>query len=143
MHGVQQHVRIAGDDHEQIVEVVGDAARQTSHGLQPLRMMELLFQAFSLGDVARIHHHSIDSGNVRKIARKRFQHPPRSITVTDAALHRPAIVAIHQSRLNAADVLGVNKRQDIAAHQFVRPDSRAAARATGSHSGWCRPGSGC
>ncbi len=89
MHGVQQHVRIAGDDHEQVVEIVRDAARQTSHGFQSLRMMELLFQAFALGDVARVHHHAIDSGDVRKIARKGFQHAPRSVAMTDAAFHRP------------------------------------------------------
>ena len=44
MHGVQQHVRIAGDDHEQIVKIVRHAARQTAHRLQALRMMQLLFQ---------------------------------------------------------------------------------------------------
>jgi hypothetical protein len=34
-------IHTAGDDHEQIVEVVGDAAGKLSHGIEPLRMGEV------------------------------------------------------------------------------------------------------
>ena len=41
----QQQVAVAGDHGQQVVEIVGHAARQAAHGLHLLRLPELLFQA--------------------------------------------------------------------------------------------------
>ncbi len=46
------HLGIAQDDREQIVEVVGDAARELAHRLHLLRLPELLFGRHALGHVA-------------------------------------------------------------------------------------------
>src|SRR5207248_10333544 len=46
----------AGDDREQVVEVVGYAARQPADGFELLRLAELLFQSAALGDVAEDEH---------------------------------------------------------------------------------------
>ncbi len=52
LHRVQQHLRVSGDNHQQIVEVVRHAAGQPAHRLQPLRMMQLFFQALAVGYIA-------------------------------------------------------------------------------------------
>ena len=61
MHGVQQHLRMTGNDHEQVVEIVRDAACEPSHGVEPLGMMQLFLKMSSFGDVARIHHYTADT----------------------------------------------------------------------------------
>ena len=44
----EQHVAVAGDDGEQVVEIVGHAAGQPAHRLHLLRLAELLLQAGAL-----------------------------------------------------------------------------------------------
>ena len=48
---IQQKLGVAGDDHQQIVEVVGNAAREAADGFHLLRLAELLFQSAMLGYV--------------------------------------------------------------------------------------------
>ncbi len=48
---VQQELAVAGDHHEQIVEVVRDAAGQASDGFHLLGLAKLLLQRSMLGDV--------------------------------------------------------------------------------------------
>jgi hypothetical protein len=52
---VLRHVDITENHGQQIIEVVRDSARQTSHGLHLLRVPQLLLQGYALGDVARYH----------------------------------------------------------------------------------------
>ena len=58
-----KQLRVAADDHQEIVEVVGDAARQLAERFHLLRLGELLLRALErslrlppLGDVARDLH---------------------------------------------------------------------------------------
>ncbi|MGH6927437.1 MAG: CHASE3 domain-containing protein, partial [Dongiaceae bacterium] len=48
---VQRELGAAGDDREQVVEVVGDAARQLAHALHALRVQQLPLQPLALADV--------------------------------------------------------------------------------------------
>ena len=48
---LEQELRVAGDHHQQIVEVVGDAACETSDGFHLLRLAQLLFESAAFGDV--------------------------------------------------------------------------------------------
>jgi hypothetical protein len=48
----QQHLGIAADDREQVVEVVRHAASQAAEGFHLLGLAELRFQVLALGDVA-------------------------------------------------------------------------------------------
>ena len=48
---VRQKLRIADDDGQQIVEVVGDAAGELAHGLHLLGLDQLLFGALAVGEV--------------------------------------------------------------------------------------------
>ena len=48
---LQQELAVAGDHHEQIVEVVGDAAGEPADGFHLLRLAELLLQGAAFGDV--------------------------------------------------------------------------------------------
>ena len=47
-----QEVRVAEDDQEQVVEVVGDPAGEATDRLQPLRLTQFLLIALALADVA-------------------------------------------------------------------------------------------
>ena len=49
---VEDHPVVAGDDGQHVVEVVRHATGQASHGLHLLRVHQLLFEGFALGDVA-------------------------------------------------------------------------------------------
>jgi hypothetical protein len=55
----QRDLPVAGDDAEQIVEVVGHAAGEASHCLHLLRLHELAFEAHFVGDVV-LHRHVVD-----------------------------------------------------------------------------------
>ena len=48
---LEQDFGVAVDDHQQVVEVVGDAARQAPDGFHFLRLPELFFQLAALGNV--------------------------------------------------------------------------------------------
>src|SRR5262249_40860187 len=48
---LEQELGIAGDDHEEIVEVMGDAAGETSDSFHLLRLAQLLLEPAALGDV--------------------------------------------------------------------------------------------
>ena len=48
---LQQELGVPGDHHQQIVEVVGDAAGEAADGFHLLRLAELLFEGAALGDV--------------------------------------------------------------------------------------------
>src|SRR3989304_165238 len=48
---LQKEPRIAGDDRQQVVEIMCHSARQSSHRLHLLRLAELLFQGPTLGHV--------------------------------------------------------------------------------------------
>ena len=86
MHRVQQYLRIAGDNHQQIVEVVRNAAGQPANRFQSLRMVQLLFQAQAVRDVARIDNQAIHAGQMRQIASERFEHAPGAVFVAEPAL---------------------------------------------------------
>ncbi|KAG1167137.1 hypothetical protein G6F35_017831 [Rhizopus arrhizus] len=82
---MQQHVHRAGDDLQQVVEIVGDAAGELADGLQLLRLPQLLACAYQLqvrlaclfgdgGNLAAVHvaldhplglftHHAEDAGH--------------------------------------------------------------------------------
>ena len=47
----QQEVRVAANDGEQVVEVVGDATGKPPNGFHPLRLAKAVLQQLSLGDV--------------------------------------------------------------------------------------------
>ena len=48
---VEQDLGVAADDHEQIVEVVSDAAGEAADGFHFLGLAELIFEDAALGDV--------------------------------------------------------------------------------------------
>src|SRR5208283_5593639 len=48
---VEEKFRVAGDHHEQVVEVVGDATRKSSHGFHFLGLLELLLKSTPLGHI--------------------------------------------------------------------------------------------
>jgi hypothetical protein len=48
---VEQNLGVAADDHEQIVEVVSDAAGEAADGFHFLGLAELIFEHAALGDV--------------------------------------------------------------------------------------------
>ena len=48
--------QVAHDGRKDVVEIVGDAARQHAHRLQPRRAHQLLLQALLLGDIAENEH---------------------------------------------------------------------------------------
>ncbi len=50
---LQQHLGVSGDHHQQVVEVVRDAAGQPAHRIHLLRLPQLLFQLPPVGDVFR------------------------------------------------------------------------------------------
>ncbi len=47
----QQELGVSGDHHEQVVEVMGDAAGEATHGFHLLGLAQLLLQGAALGDV--------------------------------------------------------------------------------------------
>ena len=55
--GRQAELQTAGDDREEVVEVVRDAARQPADRLHLLRLDQLAFQPLSIGDVREGHQH--------------------------------------------------------------------------------------
>jgi hypothetical protein len=55
------HLPVARDDAEQVVEVVGDAARQPSDRLHLLGLTELLLERAQLGHVARDRQEARDA----------------------------------------------------------------------------------
>ena len=61
--GAEQR-RVAGDDRQQVVEVVRDAAREAPDRLHALRLLQLLLEAPLLGDVADDERRRVD-GPVR------------------------------------------------------------------------------
>jgi hypothetical protein len=54
------HLDRAHDPAEQVVEVVGDAARQLAYRLHLLGVVKLLLEPVLLGDVAKDEHHADD-----------------------------------------------------------------------------------
>jgi transcriptional regulator with GAF, ATPase, and Fis domain len=52
--GVEESFRVAEDDGEQVVEVVGDGAGQPAERLHLLAVPELFLEMFAIGDVARV-----------------------------------------------------------------------------------------
>ena len=48
---LQQDLGVSVDDHQQVVEVVGDAAGQAADGIHFLRLAKLLFELTAVGDV--------------------------------------------------------------------------------------------
>jgi len=59
-----QEVRVAFDDHKEVVEVVGDAACQLPDGLEALRRADLALEAVAVGDIDHAQDHivSLDQG---------------------------------------------------------------------------------
>ena len=52
---IENQVAVADDGREHVVEVVGDAARESADGLHLLGLPELVFQPFPCGDVFNEH----------------------------------------------------------------------------------------
>ncbi len=50
-HALEQEFRVAGDHHQQVIEVVRDASGETADGFHFLRLAELLLEGAALGDV--------------------------------------------------------------------------------------------
>jgi hypothetical protein len=48
---VEQHLGVSVDDHQQVVEVVGDAAGETANGIHFLRLAKLLFELTAVGNI--------------------------------------------------------------------------------------------
>ena len=53
LHLAEEHPRVAQDDRQDVVEVVGHAARQLADGLELLRLTELILEALAVGEVER------------------------------------------------------------------------------------------
>src|SRR5262249_34395299 len=89
-----QKLRVAADDHQQIVEVVGNAARQLAERFHLLRLRQLLLRALerclglpSLGDVARDVH---EAGKGARLVADRLDHGARP-EWAPVAPHAPAL----------------------------------------------------
>ena len=54
----QEQLNGAENRREHVVEVVGDASREPPHGLQPLRLLELLLQPLVLAPHGGVRHRS-------------------------------------------------------------------------------------
>ena len=68
-HADRGQLRVAGNDAQEVVEVVGDAARQGADGLHLLGLLELGLEALPLGDVAPDGRHA-DDGAGRVLERR-------------------------------------------------------------------------
>ena len=109
---------VAVDDGEQVVEVVGDAGRETAHGFHLLRVAELLFEAALVLAAAALRHVAGDLRVTEELAGAGFAdrgdhhvgqelgripaHPP-ALGRVPPLLRRRAEFA---GRLAAGDVLG-------------------------------------
>ena len=58
----QQHVAIAGDDGQQVVEIVGDSSGEPPDRLHLLRLAELLFETIALSPHSRGSNLALDCG---------------------------------------------------------------------------------
>ncbi len=47
----EEELGVAGDDHQQVIKIVGDAPGEASDGFHLLRLAQLLFESAALGDV--------------------------------------------------------------------------------------------
>ena len=105
-----QELRVAADDHQQIVEIVGDAAGQLAERLHLLRLRELLLGPLqrclrlpSLGDVARDLH---ETGERAHLVADRLDHHARPEQAL-VAPHPPALD--HAFALVGSDLEGTRR----------------------------------
>jgi hypothetical protein len=122
--GLRQHqIEVSEDRGEEVVEVVRDPAGQTPDALQVVHLAEALFQALSLGHVARHQLHrrttahrqgqgrdlSVDDGPSLSMDEALFDEPdlvPRAEHGLDAIAHHCPIVFVHEiKQRDASDVL--------------------------------------
>ena len=66
--GIQKQIRMAANHHQQIIEIVRDAARQLPHRFHFLRLAELHLQHFRFGHVG---HHALQRFNAIRVAHHR------------------------------------------------------------------------
>ncbi len=59
-HAVEQELRVAFDDHQQIVEVVRHASGELADGLHLLRLAQLIGEALAFGNVQRNSDHALN-----------------------------------------------------------------------------------
>ena len=57
---VEKHFSVALHHHQQIIEIVGDAAGEFADGLQFLRLAQLVDELFAVGDIERDADHADD-----------------------------------------------------------------------------------
>src|SRR5207244_8677480 len=88
-----EHLAIADDAAQDVVEVVRDAAGEPADRLHLLRLAQplpearaLLLRGFALGDVAEIDHHRADAGLVQQIGRRLLDPAPGAVLVPHAQL---------------------------------------------------------
>ena len=84
----QGQTRMTHDAHEQVVEVMGDAARQHPEALQLLGLLDLglhvlpvLLGLAPLGHVAGVHHDAVDARNVQGVVRDGLHEPGAAVLV--------------------------------------------------------------
>jgi hypothetical protein len=85
---VEHELRVRADHHEEIVEVVRDAAGEAPHDLELLRVLQLLFEGRALRDVARVEDDALHRSVVEQVARERFHRARRAVRVHHAAAER-------------------------------------------------------
>ena len=131
----EDQVGAAGDDREQVVEVVRDAARQAAHRLHLLGLPELFLEPEALGDV----HHRAD--HPRGPAVPVVQHVAavedagvRAVGAAAAILRAPALGAALHRRVDVAlHALAIVRMDRLVPPRDVRADLLRGVAEQGAH----------
>ena len=115
---------VSANDHQQIIEVVSDAARETTHRFHLLRLPNLFFQHTPAGDVARSYHDAAHGNVVEQIVAHRLQPEPGAIFAAKAIFRRSGASHLKrdsfQRRAHRRLVLGMNECEQTLSQEFRR-----------------------
>src|ERR1700686_3515793 len=120
--------RVSANDHEQVVEVVCNPARQPADRLHLLRLPNLLLERAPSGDIARGDHDAAHRHIVQQIVAYGFQPDPRSILATKTILWRRGASDIEreafQRRPHCGRIVGVDEGEKTLSQKLRRLVSR-------------------
>ena len=147
-----QQLRVAADDHQQIVEIVGDAAGQLSERLHLLRLGELLLRPLErglrfppLGDVARDLHEADERADLVADRLDHHARPEQALVAPNAPAFDDVFALVggdleSARRLAALPLLFGIEAAEVLADDFRRRVLVDALRAHVPVGDVCRPG---
>ncbi len=116
---LEHQVAVAADGGEDVVEVVRDPAREAAHGLQLLRLAELILEVAALGDVPPDHENpGRRSGVVADGGGAALDQAPASALVADSHLDRDRGIALRHHRGDGLSVVGMHELHHVASDQL-------------------------